>query len=420
METVKRPKAGEVEERQAPALEVDGKKIRGKIPYGVESRDMGGWREVIEHGALNRAQFDDLVVTVDHVGLPLGRFPGTLELEDRDDGLHWSVDPPRSREDIREAVERGDLKAASWRMVVAKDEWRGDTRHVLEISQLRDVSIVTRPAYPSAEVEFRSAQDNDGAEERQEEVKGIAEEANKGGGIQVEDRHEKQDEVRTEETYPAGSLRVEDRTADLDIKWQTMADLYADRGFFENRVARIGWDEYRSFTWSAGTVLNDLNPLRREGVALGYDRRWLFPILPTTPVDNTTTAVQYLRQSSRSLAGTAVIRPLDATSTKPESSTTVEFQSRQLNQVATVSSGIPRIHAAQPMFQSLVEQDLRLAVNDGLDELVRRGIVNNAGTIVKGTDDILEVTRKAMTLVETDGYNPNVLAIDPAGAQATC
>ena len=83
----------------------------------------------------------------DHVGLPLGRFPGTLELEARKDGLHGSVDPPRSREDIREAVERGDLKAASWRMVVARDEWRGDVRHVLEIAQLRDVSIVTRPAY---------------------------------------------------------------------------------------------------------------------------------------------------------------------------------------------------------------------------------------------------------------------------------
>jgi phage head maturation protease len=107
METVRRPKAGEVEERQAPELEVDGRKIRGKIPYGVESRDLGGFREVIEPGALDRTKFDDLVVTIDHVGLPLGRYPGTLELEDRSDGLHWSVDPPKSREDIREAVERG-------------------------------------------------------------------------------------------------------------------------------------------------------------------------------------------------------------------------------------------------------------------------------------------------------------------------
>jgi Caudovirus prohead serine protease len=114
-----RPTAGQVEERTAPELlSADGPRIRGRIPYGVESRDMGGRREVVERGALERTRFDDLVVTVDHAGVPLGRYPGTLELEDRSDGFHWSVDPPASRADIREAVERGDLRAGSWRMVV--------------------------------------------------------------------------------------------------------------------------------------------------------------------------------------------------------------------------------------------------------------------------------------------------------------
>src|SRR4051812_15972052 len=116
-----RPKPGQVEERTAPDLvAADGKKIRGRVPYGVESRDMGGWREVIEPGAFKATVFDDLVATVDHAGVPLGRHPTTLELEDRADGLHWSVDPPASRADVREAVERGDLKAGSWRMQVAK------------------------------------------------------------------------------------------------------------------------------------------------------------------------------------------------------------------------------------------------------------------------------------------------------------
>jgi hypothetical protein len=103
--------------------------------------------------------------------------------------------------------------------------------------------------------------------------------------------------------------------------------------------------------------------------------------------------------------------------TKPETSSTVEFKSQQLEQVATISKDIPRIHAMQPMFQSVIEQDLRLSIGDGLDEVVRRGVAL-AGTIVKGTDDILEVTRKAMTLVEAEGYAPDTLAIDPAGAQA--
>ena len=86
---MKRPKTGSVEERTAPdLLTTEDRKIRGLVPYGVESRDLGGFREVIMPGALDNAKLDDLVVTVDHAGVPLGRYPTTLELEDRSDGLN--------------------------------------------------------------------------------------------------------------------------------------------------------------------------------------------------------------------------------------------------------------------------------------------------------------------------------------------
>src|SRR5215213_10311378 len=110
-------------------------------------------------GALEGAKLDDLVVTVDHAGVPLGRYPGTLQLEDRADGLHWAVSPPESRADVREAIERGDLRAGSFRMRVARDSWDGDVRRVHEIAELRDVSIVTAPAYEAALVELRSQPD---------------------------------------------------------------------------------------------------------------------------------------------------------------------------------------------------------------------------------------------------------------------
>ena len=121
--------------------------------------------------------------------------------------------------------------------------------------------------------------------------------------------------------------------------------------------------------------------------------------------------------SSLTLAGTRSSDRSRTTSTKPETSTTVEYPSLQLNQVATVSSGIPRIHAAQPLFRSLVEQDLRLAITDGLDELVRRG-VSTVGTAAAVTGDILRKIRRGMTVVQSNGYNPNVPAIDPAGAES--
>ena len=113
-----RPKPGQVEQRTAPETTVEGKRLRGRIPYGVESRDLGGWREIIEPDALHGAKLDDLIATVDHVGIPIGRYPTTLDVEDRTDGLHWAVSLPESRSDVREAVERGDLRAGSWRMVV--------------------------------------------------------------------------------------------------------------------------------------------------------------------------------------------------------------------------------------------------------------------------------------------------------------
>jgi HK97 family phage major capsid protein/HK97 family phage prohead protease len=172
---MKRPTAGTIETRAVPdaAPTVEGKRLRGLIPYGIESRDLGGWSEVIEPGALRAARLDDLVATVDHVGVPIGRYDRTLDLEDRDDGLHWSVDLPESRSDVREAVERGDLQAGSWRMVVKRDEWRGNVRHVHEIAELRDVAVVTTPAYTAAATEFRAAPEPDPAPEppKEEPVK---------------------------------------------------------------------------------------------------------------------------------------------------------------------------------------------------------------------------------------------------------
>jgi hypothetical protein len=71
----KRPTAGQVEVRQAPEVKVDGRKIRGLIPYGGESRHLGGWQEVIDPGSLRETNLDDLVATVDHSGVPIGRYP---------------------------------------------------------------------------------------------------------------------------------------------------------------------------------------------------------------------------------------------------------------------------------------------------------------------------------------------------------
>jgi len=123
MTTIARPTPGSVEQRTAADTAIVGKRLHGLVPYGTESRDLGGWREIIQPGALAGAKLDDLIALVDHTGIPIGRFPTTLDIEDRDDGLHWSVSLPESRSDLREAIERGDLRAGSWSMIVGADRW---------------------------------------------------------------------------------------------------------------------------------------------------------------------------------------------------------------------------------------------------------------------------------------------------------
>lgn len=191
MTVITKPKAGDLEQRSAPdaALSIEGNRLHGLIPYGVESRDLGGWTEVIEPGALDGADLSDLVATLNHAGVPLGRYDSTLTVESRDDGLAWSVelgDGPTAQ-DVRAAVDRGDLREGSWRMVVGKDNWTGTTRHITEIRSLRDVAVVTTGAYPAdaTRVELRERPEPTNT---QEEVPVKPNRENGGGGLAVEDR----------------------------------------------------------------------------------------------------------------------------------------------------------------------------------------------------------------------------------------
>ena len=233
-------------------LSVSEKKIRGKIPYGTESRDLGGWTRVIEPTALRQAKLDDLVAAVDHAGVPIGRYPTTLDLEDRSDGMHWSLTPPQSSADVREAVERGDLRGGSWRMVVGRDEWRGDVRHVHEISELRDVSVVTTGAYPAeaAPVELRSKPDENNNNKEDEMSDQEAPERS-----EEQRSEEKQEETEERSALPndAGSLRVEDRE-------EKPKESLGGGVEFINTVSDFARDVKRGETRSLSTSITLSNP----------------------------------------------------------------------------------------------------------------------------------------------------------------
>lgn len=424
-----RPVAGQIEERSAGSLELTDRRVRGVIPYGVESRDMGGWREIIEAGALNSANLDDLRAVVDHHGLPLAHYPGTLALEDRSDGLHWSFEPPASRQDLVEAISRGDIRGGSWRMRVAPggDRWNGEVRHVQRIAALVDVSIVGAeiPAYPAASVEYRS-QPNPaaGQEDNMADEAATITTEDEGAGA-VEGRSNGQAEAQTppdgtddrsaSEDRSQGRLRARDRRGSSDER-RGLADEFRHRGF-PGEVATMPWDEFesRAVTWSASVDL--LSQSQRVGGPLGFDVRYAWPAFQRVGVGADVTSVRILQQTARSLAAaTNAVRAIDAVTTKPETGSTINLVTVPMKQVATKQSGIPNVYLQSGDVNSTIETDLRLAINEGLDKLVLDQIAT-AGFQAPGTDNFYVSVRKAMTTLFAAGYNPDLLILTPADAQ---
>ena len=108
-------------------------------------RDLGGWREVIDPGALDGARLDDLVATRDHdrVRCSAATRPRSTS-RTATTASHWAVELPDSPvgEDVRDAVERGDLRAGEL-ADGRRSRPRGTATSATssEIAELRDVTV---------------------------------------------------------------------------------------------------------------------------------------------------------------------------------------------------------------------------------------------------------------------------------------
>ena len=123
----------------------------------------GDYTEVVRSGSFSRtlgAQ-DDVRLLLNHEGLPLARTKsGTLQLAEDSTGLAVEADlEARSGmvNDIRLAMERGDLDEMSFAFQVTRQEWSPDweQRDILEV-KLFDVSVVTYPANPATSAALSS------------------------------------------------------------------------------------------------------------------------------------------------------------------------------------------------------------------------------------------------------------------------
>jgi len=71
----------------------------------------------------------------------------------------------------------------------------------------------------------------------------------------------------------------------------------------------------------------------------------------------------------------------------------------------------------QPAIEPLIQTDLRLSLNEGLDRLILDAVAAS-GFQVPGTDPLLISIRKAITAIQAEGYSPDTLILTPANAEA--
>jgi HK97 family phage prohead protease len=128
------------------------------------SEDLGGFREIVKPGAFAKSlKSDDVVLLINHEGLPLARNKsGTLRMEEDAKGLRIESDLDPTDPDVMRLIpkmNRGDLKHMSFGFRTITDSWRTDGgKEIRELHQVQlfDVSIVTSPAYRKTSVALRS------------------------------------------------------------------------------------------------------------------------------------------------------------------------------------------------------------------------------------------------------------------------
>lgn len=152
--------------------------------FNKMSSNLGGFVERVDPKAFNKSAGDGypgVVARFNHLDeFLLGTTrAGTLRLSIDDNGLLYEVDVPKTREDVYELVQRGDVAKSSFAFRVLEDDWEstsdGFPVRTLLKTQLMDVAPVVTPAYPDATAGLRSlatAKDADFEEVRNMAKKG--------------------------------------------------------------------------------------------------------------------------------------------------------------------------------------------------------------------------------------------------------
>lgn len=157
-----------------------------------------GFEEIILPSALVNADLSDVVLTIEHDGrkIPLARTKkgkGTMTLTKTGTGLHMKakldIENNTEARALFSAISRGDMDQMSFLFVIAPDgdKWTYEEgryrREILDIAQVLDVSVVTRPAYDGTSVQLSRSE-----AEAQKEARARVDESNEVEALKLKNR----------------------------------------------------------------------------------------------------------------------------------------------------------------------------------------------------------------------------------------
>jgi HK97 family phage prohead protease len=127
-----------------------------------------GFTEIIDRSALIRADMKDVPLRYNHndQNLIMARTRNNslvLTVDEKGLFIRSELIDTQSNRDLYKSVQAGLIDKMSFAFSTAKDEWNYDnnTRRVLEIDKLYDVSVVDTPFYESTSIYARALSDLD-------------------------------------------------------------------------------------------------------------------------------------------------------------------------------------------------------------------------------------------------------------------
>ena len=159
-------------ELRAENNEKNGDYITGRPIVYDSKTDLGYFDEIIERGALDKANLKDVRFLVNHDihMIPLARSRNnnensTMQMTvDKDGmGIRVNLDTENNTDarNLYSAIKRGDITGMSFMFSINGERWENlesdhPTRHIESIGEVLEVSAVTFPAYEATEISARA------------------------------------------------------------------------------------------------------------------------------------------------------------------------------------------------------------------------------------------------------------------------